>query len=327
MKNKHSVLIYSSSRSLDIARDIKKHLEEDFDCTIWEDCFLYNTTFIESVQALNQIYDACIFIGSHDVQSVIKAQNNHSEQIYWAPCDNIIFEIGFYMGMQGIENAIILQQKGVTLPSDINGRRFFNFDVKEETLGRKIIIEETSLDALKKRIHQIAGNAFRHNSVASHVTKSYIDNYINPLLRHIKNGPPFELEDKKYECKHMRILFPTHVPEDINTYADNVLKDYKHITLITGDQKNFDLHYKALPHDEASPNIPIEIIDFPRILKSCVNHIRETISHSMPTPKRQELEMKGIIHFRKILEEKLPALLHEQNFFYFDNCKSSTEPL
>lgn len=327
MGNKHSVLIYSSSRSLDIARDIQKHLKKDFDCTIWEDGFLYNTSFIESVQALNQIYDACIFIGSRDVQSVIKAQNTHPEQIYWAPCDNIIFEIGFYMGMHGIENAIILQQKDVTLPSDIKGRGFFNFDVKEETSGRKIIIEETTLDALKKRIHQIADNAFRYNSVASHVTKSYIDNYITPLLRHIKNGPPFELEDKKCECKHMRILFPTHVPEDINTYADNVLKDYKHATLKTGAQKNFDLHYKVLPHDEASPNIPIEIIDFPRILKSCVNHIRETISRSMSDSQKKELEMKGIIHFRKILEKKLPSLLQDEGFFHFDNSQSSTEPL
>lgn len=327
MENKHSVLIYSSSRSLDIARDIQKHLEEDFDCTIWEDCFLYNTTFIESVRALNKLYDACIFIGSRDVQSVIKAQNTHPEQIYWAPCDNIIFEIGFYMGMHGINNAIILQQKDVTLPSDINGRRFFNFDVKEEPSGRKIIINQDHLAKLKEIIHHIADNAFRHNSVVSHVTDSYIDNYITPLLRHIKNGPPFELEDKKCECKHMRILFPTHVPEDINTYADNVLKDYKHTTLTTGNQKNFDLHYKVLPHDEASPNIPIEIIDFPRILKSCVNNIREIISHSMSASQKKELEMKEIIHFRKILEEKLPSLLQDEGFFHFDNSQSSTEPL
>ncbi len=324
MKTKHSVLIYSSSRSLDIARDIRKHLKDDFDCAIWEDCFLYNTSFIESVQALNLIYDACIFIGSRDVQSIIKDKNAHPEQIYYAPCNNIIFEIGFYMGMQGIENAIILQQKGVTLPSDINGRRFFNFDVKEEPSGRKVIIEKNHLAALKERIHQIAGNAFRNNSVASHVTKSYIDNYITPLLEHIKNTPHFNLEGKKYECKHMRILFPTHIPEDINTYADNVLKGYKHATLKTGAQKNFDLHYKILPHDKSSQILPIEIIDFPRILKSCVNHIRETIFHTMPSPKRKELEMKEIIHFRKILEEKLPSLLQDKDFFYFDNCKSST---
>ncbi|WP_284460861.1 nucleotide-binding protein, partial [Chryseobacterium sp.] len=123
---KPNIFIGSSVESLGIAYNVQQLLEHDCDPTVWtQGIFNLSNTGIESlIKALNN-FDYAIFIFKPDDISNIKREN------YNVIRDNVIFELGLFIGKLGRENVFFVVPKdteNLHLPSDLNGINHGTYD-------------------------------------------------------------------------------------------------------------------------------------------------------------------------------------------------------
>lgn len=118
MNRKPRVFIGSSVESLPIADAINQNLDHQSEVTIWRNgTFNLSNTTIDSLLQKTTSVDYAIFIFSPDDLSVIR---NKEEKIVR---DNIVFELGLFIGKIGKERCYIVKPRGVDLhlPSDLLG--------------------------------------------------------------------------------------------------------------------------------------------------------------------------------------------------------------
>lgn len=117
--SKIRVFIISSAESLDVARLIIDGLQHDpFDVILWsEGVFKVTNYTLQSLEDELDQADFAIAVAHGDDIAEIRDQN-------WPiPRDNVIFELGLFMGRLGRTRAILMEPRGekVKLPSDLAG--------------------------------------------------------------------------------------------------------------------------------------------------------------------------------------------------------------
>src|SRR5829696_5042524 len=116
--SKPSIFVGSSSEGLEFARATRGLLGDVADVTLWNEGFFRpGNTFIETlVNALPRFDFAVLlltgddFVRSRDVESL-------------GPRDNVLFELGLFMGRLGRARTFLVHQSGADLkiPSDLSG--------------------------------------------------------------------------------------------------------------------------------------------------------------------------------------------------------------
>ncbi len=121
------VFIGSSTEGLTTANDIKTFLKDKINVRIWnEDLFRLNNNYLAELIEITNQYDFAILVLSPD--DVIKSRNR--EEL--SPRDNIIFEIGLFIGKLGKDRTFIVYDKsrGIKIPSDLFGISLSEFSSK-----------------------------------------------------------------------------------------------------------------------------------------------------------------------------------------------------
>lgn len=118
-REKIRVFIISSVEGLPIARAIQTAFEHDpFTCTVWTDgVFRIANYTMESLEAAVDDTDFAIAVAHADDVSTYRGHN-------WpAPRDNVILELGLFMGRLGRARSILMEprEEKVRLPSDLAG--------------------------------------------------------------------------------------------------------------------------------------------------------------------------------------------------------------
>lgn len=115
---KPSVFIGSSAEALDVARAIEFQLQRDAEITIWNQGFfpLGGTTLETLVNSLQQ-FDFAILVLSPD--DFVVSRETPSQ----APRDNVMFELGLFMGRLGRARTFIVFDESTRpkIPSDLAG--------------------------------------------------------------------------------------------------------------------------------------------------------------------------------------------------------------
>jgi CRP/FNR family cyclic AMP-dependent transcriptional regulator len=118
-RDKIRVFIISSVEALPIARAVQDAFEHDnFHVVLWtNDVFTVANYPIEDLERELEVADFAIAIAQPD--DFVKARREQRP----APRDNVIFELGFFMGRLGRARAILMEPRGedVKLPSDLSG--------------------------------------------------------------------------------------------------------------------------------------------------------------------------------------------------------------
>ena len=113
-----SVFIGSSSEGLDVAREIELQLQRDAITTIWKDgVFGLGSGTLESLMnALDQFDFAVIVLSPDDL-------TDSRGRSFASPRDNVIFELGLFMGRLGRSRVFIVHEHdaNLKLPSDLAG--------------------------------------------------------------------------------------------------------------------------------------------------------------------------------------------------------------
>jgi len=115
---KTRIFIGSSTEGIPLAQAIQQNLESDFDCEIWnQDIFKLGNGVLESLCEMLDVYDFAILALTPDDIT------NSREREQDSPRDNVIFELGLFIGGLGRNRAIAIHEQGMDLklPSDLFG--------------------------------------------------------------------------------------------------------------------------------------------------------------------------------------------------------------
>jgi len=183
------MFIGSSSEGLIIAKKLKKVLEVKFpdflDCNLWTDgkIFTLNNGTLDSLVIASRKFDYGILLATAD--DIRKSRKVRAH----IPRDNVMFEMGMFIGSLGLSRAFLLVEKSAVLPTDYNGVTiaFFEKDVPkslEKAIGRIIaMIENTKASYNLKPVPAAA------------LALSYFDNFISPLAKkRLKDKMKFKLK-------------------------------------------------------------------------------------------------------------------------------------
>jgi CAP12/Pycsar effector protein, TIR domain len=116
--NKPSVFIGSSMESLPFARAIRSRLVDDAEGTVWDELFTdIGSTFIETIINSVPRSDFAILVLSPD--DLIESRNDQK----FGPRDNVVFELGAFMGRLGRSRALVVHQADarIKIPTDLSG--------------------------------------------------------------------------------------------------------------------------------------------------------------------------------------------------------------
>ena len=112
------VFIGSSSEGLSVALAIQVNLETDAECTVWnQGAFEPSKTTIESLVEQLAAYDFAIIVLTPDDLIITRGETAS------APRDNLIFELGLFVGGLGRARTFMVlpQGRSIQLPSDLMG--------------------------------------------------------------------------------------------------------------------------------------------------------------------------------------------------------------
>jgi hypothetical protein len=113
-----SVFIGSSTEGLDVAREVELQLQQVAITTIWKDgVFGLGSGTLESLMAVLEQFDFAVMVLSPD--DLLESRS----QSYASPRDNVIFELGLFMGRLGRKRVFIVHEQDahLKLPSDLAG--------------------------------------------------------------------------------------------------------------------------------------------------------------------------------------------------------------
>lgn len=113
------LFIASSVESLDVAYAIQENVEYDLDVVVWsQGVFEISKSAIESLVGEAHEFDSAVFVFSPDDTSIIRGEEKPSVR------DNVIFELGLFIGALGRENCFIVMPRSFShldLPTDLLG--------------------------------------------------------------------------------------------------------------------------------------------------------------------------------------------------------------
>lgn len=118
MSRKPTVFIGSSVEALDIAHTVQELLEFDCESTVWtQDVFKPSTTALADLYVRTRRSELAIFVFTPDDEIVMRGETTR------VPRDNVIFELGLFIGALEPRRCFIVQPREVSmhLPTDLLG--------------------------------------------------------------------------------------------------------------------------------------------------------------------------------------------------------------
>jgi len=252
---KKRIFIGSSSEELKLAESAKKILEPEFEVTVWNESiwdtavFKINNNFLHDLLKATLQYDFGILLGTTDDKVIVREQEMLQSR------DNVLFELGLFMGRLGLSKCAFVVETELKILSDIKGLSLARFSKTEEG---SFIDAISSVADLFRSQRDSSVNFFPSSTLAS----VYFENLISPTCRYIIENGGFENEGTKYKDCVIKIIIPKKLNADLNLQFEKIKNGRS--------TKNVSFHYAGRPR---FINLETEIkdnklifIDFPTIL-------------------------------------------------------------
>jgi predicted nucleotide-binding protein len=153
VSDKIRVFIISSAEALEIARTVQNAFDHDpFTVTVWTDgVFRASHYAIESLERALDQSDVAIAVAQPDDITESRGQRRAT------PRDNVIFELGFFMGRLGRHRALLVEPRGeeISLPSDLVGINTITYRYDAADLTRSLA---TACNRLREIIRDLGPN-------------------------------------------------------------------------------------------------------------------------------------------------------------------------
>jgi predicted nucleotide-binding protein len=148
------VFVISSAEALHVARAVENAFAHDpFLTVVWANGVFRVTNYtLETLEQELEKSDFAIAIAHPDDHSIVR------EESWPSPRDNVVFELGFFMGKLGRERAILMEPRGqkVKLPSDLAGITTIKYRYEPEHELASLI--SPACNELRDHIRQLGRN-------------------------------------------------------------------------------------------------------------------------------------------------------------------------
>jgi len=132
MSNLPKVFIASSSEAILVAEAVNIKLEHEATVKQWDNAFDLSSMTITSLIKRAEETDYSIFVFHKDDKTIIR------DKTYSVVRDNVLFELGLFIGVLGIEKCFILIPKSTEenfrLPTDLAGVTITKYDDEQEDM-------------------------------------------------------------------------------------------------------------------------------------------------------------------------------------------------
>ncbi|TGD56542.1 CBASS system CD-NTase-associated NAD(+) hydrolase Cap12 [Flavobacterium humi] len=261
------IFIGSSSEEIGLANAAKAILDKDFDVTIWNESvwdnsvFKINNNFLNDLLRASLQFDFSLLIGTTDDQ--VEYRGNTVMQ----PRDNVLFELGLFIGRLGLSKCAFVIDKELKVLSDISGITLARFK-KDDVPSFVTAINQIS-ELFKNQIDADI-NFFPSSTLAS----GYFENLLSPTCKYLIQNGGFEIDGTKYIDYAIQVIIPNRLSADVNLQFEQLKKGFS--------TKNVSFNYAGRPRHI---NLETEIkdgklifIDFPTTLSG----INYAISNLLP---------------------------------------------
>jgi hypothetical protein len=264
---KKRVFIGSSSEELPFAELAKEQLSNEFDVTIWNDnlwdsaVFRINQNFLSDLMKASLQFDFGILLGTADD----KVQYRDKEVMQ--PRDNVLFELGLFIGRLGTSKCAFVIDKAVKIPSDFQGITLARFS-KNEPSSFETAIEQVK--SVFKASSETDVNFFPSATLAA----VYFENLVTPICKYLIENGGFSLDGKTYSKCKVNVIVPGRINSDVNVQFEKMKG-----SMFT---KNVSFRYAGRPRnisiDTQLSEDMLDFVDFPTIITG-INH---AISNLLP---------------------------------------------
>jgi hypothetical protein len=285
------VFIASSSEGNEVAHAISQNLEGSCECEIWSDgMFEPGNYYLETL--INKLLevDFAVMIMTNDDKIVFRGSG------YNMPRDNVLLELGMYMGQLGRYRTFVVFDKcaNLKMPSDLDGLTMTSFTPPDRASWRnatssagiiiKKRIRELGLKDAQAPISKEGKNCFPKDIEPFEDVGDVLQNHVLPIVKKLKS------EGKKIEVKNFGLDLETVMP-------------WLNIRINSGEFAGINAAFKCLIINPESPCIN-GLIDkgsnvSSNIVNSSINSAREIENNN--ELNNFELELK---------QYDLPPIIH-----------------
>jgi hypothetical protein len=207
-------------------------------------------------------FDFGLLLGTQDDKVEVRGTE------YLQPRDNVLFELGLFIGRLGLNNCAFLIDTDIKVLSDIKGISLARFD-KKNILTFNEAIKQTREFFKNQQDSDI--NFFPSSTLAS----VYFENFIKPTCNHlISNDGIVDGDNTKYKDCKIKIIIPERLTSDVNMQFQKIKNKFQTRKLsfdYAGRPRNIDV--ETIIKDNK-----LLIIDFPTVLSG----INYAISNLLP---------------------------------------------
>src|SRR5690606_14780761 len=218
MRNKR-IFIGSSSEELELANAAKAILERDFEVTIWNDSvwdssiFKINNNFLNDLLRASLQFDFGLLIGTTD--DLVEYRGD----IVMQPRDNVLFELGLFIGRLGISKCAFIVDKELKILSDISGITLARFE-KNDTPS--FVSSVSKISVMFRNQIDTDINFFPSSTLAS----GYFENLLLPTCKYIIEKDGFDYEGTKYKNCKIKVMIPNKLDSDVNLQFAQLKRSY-----------------------------------------------------------------------------------------------------
>lgn len=264
---KKRIFIGSSSEELELANAAKSILERDFEVTIWNDSvwdssvFKINNNFLNDLLRASLQFDFGLLIGSTD--DLVEYRGD----IVLQPRDNVLFELGLFIGRLGLSKCAFVIDKELKVLSDISGITLARYEKNDVPSFVKSISQVSEL--FRNQIDSDI-NFFPSSTLAS----GYFENLLLPTCKYIIEKDGFEYNGIKYNDCKINVIVPQRLDSDVNLQFAQLKRGFQ--------TQNVSFEYAGRPRnislDTEIKENKLIFVDFPTTLSG----INYAISNLLP---------------------------------------------
>lgn len=267
---KKKVFIGCSKKEISLAEKARELLEQDgqFEVRIWSDdfwkegtnSFRLNDSILDGLIKTGLMFDCAIIIGTKDDEV------NKKGKLVLQARDNVIFELGFFMGRLGRYNCAFAVEKDLNVMTDFNGILLSKFS-KDELGSFENTIRAIKHSFLEPKNCEI--NFFPSTTLAG----VYLQNLIKPTYEEISRKGGLKWNGNTSANWKFRIILPKNLSSNVNQQFEN----YKVLQTL----KQFSIHTMGRPRklhlDISTEDGEPIIVDFPTIIAGIDHAIRSLL--------------------------------------------------
>jgi hypothetical protein len=248
---KRKLFIGSSTEGFRIAQQVKDLISSAcgdwIEIELWKEgsVFKNNSSFLDSLVKASRRYDYGIMVATAD--DIIKYRN----LITKVPRDNVVFELGLFLGSLGLKRAFLFADKKSKLPSDYNGitiPKFKNGNVSKTEI--QLIINELENTRSSFALKPVPSAA---------LALGYFDSFILPIAKS-PIGQDMEL----------KILLPTCL-EDIESVKREFLIKNPSQEISANGNNSRPMVYRLNANENSYWDIPTTLNTLNKLIKMVVH--------------------------------------------------------